>query len=349
MPTHDALDRPQERPRRFGLFFPFILVLLALGGWTLWWFMVAGRVEQETDRAAVSLRQAGYQVAWSGRTVEGWPFRTFVKFSDFKVTAPSGHALAAPRLQAEANTYDLGKWVAVAPDGVTLTRGSKGEVKITGQAIRASASGLQGTPPRIALGLVKPVFAPAPGAEPFPLVSADLVAFEAKPWPNGAAGEGAFLMRVNGGKPRPDGMLDWIGKGQPFAMEWEGKVTALDRFTGTGWPQAARAWAAAGGVVSAVRGTATAGAASLDGSAPRLSVGPDGRLRGSVSMTLKGGPQSLMALGRSEEVDRAGATAAAAATAVAGGLDGVAKVRLDFTDEGAKIGPFRLSGSPAVY
>ncbi|HYE43548.1 MAG TPA: DUF2125 domain-containing protein [Caulobacteraceae bacterium] len=348
MPTQPAVE-PSNRRGRLGLLLPILLVLLALGGWTVWWFVVANRVAEETDRAAADLRRAGYQVAWTDRDVTGWPYRTLVRFQGFKVAAPSGHALAAPRLDVEANTYALDKWVAVAPDGLVLTRGAKGEVRVAGGPIRASLSGLRRSPPNLVVELRKPVFTPAAGAEPFPLASAELVDLYLRPRAGGAVGEGEFLVRVDGGKPRPDGMLDWIGAGEPFSMHWEGRVAALNQFRGASWREAARRWASAGGALSQVRGVARAGNASLDAASQRLWVGLDGRLRGGVAMTLKGGPESLMALGRSQAVDQRGATAAAAATAVAGGLDGTARVRLDFTDEGAKIGPFRLSGSPTIF
>lgn len=345
--TTESSDRPGKRSGRAGLLLPFILVLLALGGWSVWWFMVAQRVEQGVDRSAAELRQAGYQVAWSRRSVEGWPFRTFVRFRDFSIQAPSGHALAAPRLEAEANTYALGRWVAAAPQGVVLTRAEKGRVRITGEAIRASLSGLDQTPPRLVLELRKPVFTALPGADPFPLASAQLIDLHVRP--GAGSGTGDFLFRVEGGAPRPDGMLDWIGSGQPFSTRWEGSATGLARFSGASWTQAARGWSAGGGILTNVRGRAAAGTASAEAASLRLWAGSDGRLRGSVDLTVTGGPESLLAMGRAQAVDPAGAGAAAAATAVAGGLDGTARIRLDFTAEGAKIGPVRLTGSPRIY
>lgn len=341
-------DTPKRHSRR-GLFIPIILVLVAIAAWTVWWFVVANRISTETDRAAADLRRAGYDISWSARNIRGWPYRTLVAFENLKLVAPSGHALAAPQLNVEANTYNLDKWVAVAPEGVTLTRGEKGDVRITGQAIRASASGLRGHPANVVIEFRKPVFTAAEGAEPFPLASAEIVDLYLRPRAGAPDGNGEFLLRVLEGKPRPDGMLDWIGRGQPFSMQWEGRATGLQRFSGGSWQQAARTWATGGGMLTDIRGEAKTGEASLAAQASRLTIGADGRLRGSLDLTLKGGPESLMALGRSQAVDERGATAAAAATAVAGGLDGTARVRLDFTDEGAKIGPFRLSGSPRIY
>src|SRR3569832_1435234 len=115
MTIRSAIDHPEAPPRRrrrglLGLFLPFLLVAVALGGWTWWWFQVAHGVEQGIDKGAGELRQAGYTVSWKSRSVSGWPFRTFVQFEDARVVAPSGHALFAPTLPAEANTYDPTHW-----------------------------------------------------------------------------------------------------------------------------------------------------------------------------------------------------------------------------------------------
>lgn len=71
----------------------------------------------------------------------------------------------------------------------------------------------------IVIELLKPVFVPAASADPFPLASADLVALNLKPQ-EGAPGTGLFLFRIEGGRARQDGMLHWIGGGEPVAMRW---------------------------------------------------------------------------------------------------------------------------------
>lgn len=109
------------------------MVAGVVGGWTWWWFQVAHQVEKGVDWGAADLRAAGYKVSWKTRSVSGWPFRTFVKFEDARIVAPSGHALFAPRFQAEANTYAIDHWIAAAPQGAVFTRADKGTVNITGQ------------------------------------------------------------------------------------------------------------------------------------------------------------------------------------------------------------------------
>jgi hypothetical protein len=324
-----------------------LVVAVVLGGWTWWWFQVAHGIERGVDRSAVDLRSAGYTVQWKHRSVSGWPFRAFLKFRDIRIAAPSGHALFARELQAEANAYDLGHWIADAPRGVIFTRAGKGAVTITGQALRASVTHTDEAPPAIVLELTKPVFVPATGAEPFPLASADLVSLNIRQR-QGARGTGLFLFRVDGGKPRADGMLDWIGNGEPFSTRWEGAITHFDSFVGKGWTGAARNWSRAGGALSELQGRAETGSASVQADAPSLTVGADGRLRGSLNLSVTGGPQSLVAMARANAVDPRAAVAAAA-NGAAGSLNGTARVRLDFTDRGSMLGPVRLAGAPKVW
>ena len=349
MTTHDAIDDRSARRRSslLGLLIPFLILAAALGGWTWWWMTVAQEVETAIDRQASEFRQAGYTVSWKKRSIQGWPFRTFVKFEDFRVGAPSGHAFYAPRLGAEANTYELTRWVASAPEGFTFQRGAKGLVRVKGEGIRASLSHPEAAPPTLVVEMAKVTFTTSEGAEPFPLAGADLVAFNLEA--RRPAGNAAFAFRVEGGRPRPDGMLDWIGGGEPFTTRWEGLLTRFDLFSGEGWEGAARSWARGGGAMTMVKGHAETGSASVQASSAKLTAGTDGRLRGSLDLSVTGGPQSLLAMARAHAIDANGAALAATATSLAGGLTGSAKVRLDFTADGAKLGPARLSDSPQIY
>lgn len=348
-PVEAAAEPPRrKRPGRLGLIVVAAVAALGIGGWTWFWFTVAHEVEKSIDKASVDMTNAGYKVSWASRSVGGWPFRTSVRFDDFRIGAPSGHAFHATRLQAEANAYALDKWVASAPEGFTFLRAEKGAVKVTGKALRASLTNPDAVPPTLVIELREAEFAAAADAEPFPLAAADLVAFnlEARP---GGMGQAAFALRVEGGKPRPQGVIAQIGGGELFSMRWEGLVTRFDAFDGGGWAASARNWSRAGGVLQQVRGRAETGAASVQAYAPQLSAGPDGRLRGSLDLSVVGGPQALLAMAQSRVVDPTGAAVAASATSLAGGLNAPVSVRLDFTAEGSKLGPARLSDSPKVY
>ena len=84
----------------------------------------------------------GWTVAYTGLGTSGWPFRVRLEAGTVAVTAPSGHALAAPQLAAEANAWNPDKWVIAADDGLVIDRAGKGKVAIGGRYIRASVHGL---------------------------------------------------------------------------------------------------------------------------------------------------------------------------------------------------------------
>jgi len=338
----------ERRSSRFGLLFPFALLLVAAVLWTVWWFVVAGQAQGRIDRTAADLRRAGWQVSWSRREVTGWPFRTYVRFRDFRLAAPSGHAVAAPRLGAQAYTYALGKWVLATPEGLTLTRAAKGDVRVEARAIRASVAGLDGSPPRVVVELLDARFAAAPGAEPFPLASAKTMDFHLRPKAD-APGRGEFLFRVVEGEGRETGVLDWVAGGGPFTTQWEGSITAADGFGGSTWASAVRGWSGRGGALTGLRGRFQAGEAVSDAQAARLTVGPDGRLRGTADLTLTGGPAPLIAMGQVQGGNAAGAAAAGAAAAAQNALGGTAKVRLTFEGGRTRVGPLNLAPAPKLY
>ncbi len=342
-------DTPPKRAKRIGLVLPFAIVGVALAIWSVWWFVVAVRIEHETDLAADGLRKAGYTVSWSGRQITGWPFRTYVRFDEFRIAEPDGHKLYAPELGAEAETFALGKWVVVAPKDLIFTRGAKGDLRIYGSAIRASFSDVASMPPRVSVQLLKPTFAPANGAEPFPLASADVIELHLERDPNDAA-VGRLVFGVEGGRARPNGMLDWIAGGAPFSTAWSARLSHMDALKGSSWPEAARNWSTHGGEVLELKAEAKAGDAGVTAQSPRLTLGPDGRLLGEANLELTQGPAALMALGRSGAVEQGPAAAAAAATAVGGVLNGgKAKVKLVFEPGASRLGPVKLAPAPKIF
>ena len=162
----------QPRARYAPLIIPLGLMALVIAVWTAWWFWLAKEVENRVDLAAEGLRAQGWQVDYARPAVSGWPFRVRLETEQLRLTAPTGHEIAAPALTAETNAYRPDRWVMAATDGLVLTRGDKGKVAVSAPVIRASASGLAQPFPNLALEIVEARFTPHPGAEPFPLVSA---------------------------------------------------------------------------------------------------------------------------------------------------------------------------------
>lgn len=341
---------PPKKANRAGIVVPFGLVGIALVAWTVWWFVVAGRVEAETDRSAASLRQSGYQVSWAKRDVTGWPFRSFVKLTDVKIVAPSGYSITAPELGAEAETYALGKWVVAAPKGLTLVRGDKGVLQVSGEAIRASLSGAGGPDPRFVLELRKPVFTPGPGAESFPVGTATLIDFYLEPRAQTPDHQSRFLMRVLDAQPPAGSTLDRVAHGASVSAEWQGVLTRTDAMHGHTWAEGARNWAEAGGAIIDSKAHVTAGKAIADASSSRLSLAADGRLAGPVEVDMQQGPAAMLALIGAGKVDPTAAAAASAETAFDSLLNGgKSHVSVRFDGEGAYIGDLRLAPAPRVF
>src|SRR4030095_10277381 len=109
-------DLPSTRkPGRLGLYAPFVLLLIAIVVWSGFWFWARGEARTRMDAAAADLRKAGDAVRWKDRTLGGYPFRMDVTLTEFSARDPSGWALQAPKLEAEAFMHAPGHWMLAAP------------------------------------------------------------------------------------------------------------------------------------------------------------------------------------------------------------------------------------------
>src|SRR5690606_34641898 len=215
-----------------------------------------------------------------------------------RLTAPTGHEIAAPQLAAEANAYRPDRWVIVAGDGLVLTRGDKGKVAIDAPAIRASASGLTRPFPNLALEIVEPVFTAHPGAEPFPLERAERVELYLRagrgPQTEGDAIQTALpasdrnvdiLFRLIDATGRRDGPIDYMSRGGLFTLQAEATV---ENFRGLSGPDATTllaAWTASGGRFVNVRGEMRAGDSAARLESDALNADEDGRLTGTLRLS----------------------------------------------------------------
>src|SRR5205814_1481911 len=99
------------KPRRLGLYLPFAALALAIALWSAFWVIASGQIAVRLDHAKAGLADAGYRLSWKDRRIGGYPFRMDVTLTEVAVREPSGWALAAPRLEAEAPAYALGQWL----------------------------------------------------------------------------------------------------------------------------------------------------------------------------------------------------------------------------------------------
>jgi hypothetical protein len=218
-----------RKPRRLGLYLPFALLLIAAVAWTVFWLWARGEVQKRLDASVADLGRAGYQVSWKARSIGGYPFRMDVTLREASVREPSGWGLDAPELAGEAFLYAPKHWVIAAPQGLTFVRPKGGPVAVSGKLLRASLNGLDQRPPSVSFQGQGLTFAPAAGAEPFALQSADLVEFHLRRGPDD---EGGVFLKLDNGKARLSGLFGQIAGDKPISIAWNSTLSKISTFVG---------------------------------------------------------------------------------------------------------------------
>ena len=332
----------RKPPSRWWLFGPYIVVIIAALVWTGVWFWVRGQVVARLDAASHPV--AGHaSLTWTHRAISGDPFRIAVVLDGVKASEPSGWAVSAPQLRAEAYAYAPKHWIAYAPHGIVLTRPAAGDVAITGQALRATAS-FDKT--EFAVEGRKLAFAPKLGAKSFPLIAADMIDAHSRQI-DGDKTE--FLVQMQGVTLSPAPLLGRLAVGQPMSSAWHGTLSKASSLAGRDWPDAAKAWASAGGVIDIMAGDLDVGAVKLNASGGQLSVGPDGRLQGGVSLALGQLPAAVSAFGDAGALEPVAAHNAAVVAQASTAGDPNAKATLNFQAGATTFGPVSIGPAPRVY
>ncbi|HYC75136.1 DUF2125 domain-containing protein [Brevundimonas sp.] len=340
------------RHSRRGLVIPFAIFGLLLAVWTGWWFWLADQVETRLAVQTESLSEAGWQVAHEPVSVTGWPFRVRVAFPAANVVAPSGHGVAASELVAEANAWNPGHWMLIAPDGLVLTRPGKGQMAVEGEALRLSVSHLRDRFPDLRVELVQPTFTPVAGAEPFPLASAERVELYTRPHltdGQAATDEMDVLFRLTEGRGRAGGPVEGATRQGRLSAEVELTIEQASRLRGVDSAGVFANWTAGGGRFTAVKGRLQAGESSARIASEALRARADGRLEGRISLTAERPGEAIAGLAgsRSGAVNRVGAAGAAAAAGVQG--DRPVDLVLLFRDGRTWLGPFALAPAPRLF
>lgn len=342
---------PSRHSRR-GLIWPFAIVGVLLAAWTGWWFYLAHQIETRLAAQVEVLRGDGWRIEHEAVSVTGWPFRTRVALPEAAIVAPSGHGVSAPELLAEANAWNPGHWVIIAPDGLTLTRAGKGRIAVEGRALRVSVSHLRARFPDLRAELVQPVFTPAAGAEPFPIASAERIELYARPHlTDGAAttDEMDVLFRLIDARGRPGGPVEGATRQGRLSVEVEATIEQASRLRGLDSAGVFANWTAANGRFTAVRGRLQAGESSARIASEALSAREDGRLEGQLALTAERPGEAMAGLAgsRSGAVNRVAAAGAAAAAGAQG--DRPMDLVLRFRDGRTWLGPFALAPAPRLF
>jgi hypothetical protein len=344
MSVHD--HAPPRKHRRIGLWAPFVLLLILALAWSGVWLWAKGEAQRRMDAGVEQLTAAGYRIAWQERSIGGYPFRMTLNLKGAQVREPSGWALTAPRVEAEAYVFSPTNWIIAAPQGLTFVRPLGGPVQVNGRMIRMSLSRLTQTPPSVSFQGLDLTFQPAQGAQPFALSAAQKVEFHLRAGPDD---QGGVYARVDKGKARLSGLFARIAGDRPIDMSWNSTLSHMSAFRGEDWPSAVRNWVAAGGRMSVRDGGITAGEALIAATGGTLGVGRDGRLQGVLEVTLRQAPRALGAMGETGVIPPERASAAAAVAAARQGTSDAARATLNFQAGMTTLGPIAIGPAPKVY
>lgn len=342
MPDNDA----PRKHRRLGLWLPFGFVLIAAVAWSALWVYARSQAASRMDAAVAALKTAGYEISWRERAITGYPFRLSVTLTEPRLREPSGWGLDAPRLEAEAFLYAPTHWIMAAPDGLTFTRPTAGPVTMTGKAIRASLFDLSKTPPSFDFQGDNLTFTPQPGAQPFGLTGAKRVEAHLRAGPDD---KGLVTFEVEQGKAQLSGLFARIAGEKPVSILWESELSMMSALKGPDWPTAVRAWSNAGGQITVRKAGVTAGEALVGAKGGTLTVGSDGRLRGSLDVNLRQAPEALTAMGQTGVITPEAALAAAAVAAARSSGDDAARATLTFEAGQTTLGPVAIGPAPRAY
>ena len=336
---------PPRKPRRLGLYAPFALLLILVAAWSLGWAWLRGEVLRRLDEARDAPGAAAIRIDWTRRAISGFPFRLDLDLADARFSEGSGWAITAPRLNAEAFVFAPSHWVAVAPAGVVFRRRGDRPVIIKAKVLRASLSGLGERPPRLSIEGLGLTFATARGAAPYLITAAEGLHLHTRAGPGG---QGAVYIEVDRARARLAGLVGRIAAGQPITFMGDGIYSHADVLAGRDWPAAVRAWSGAGGAMGIRRLRLEAGRAFVDARAGSLSVGGDGRLRGSLGVSVRQAPRTLAAM--SDWGALPPESAREAESVVGARASGpLVNLTLDFQAGRTTLGPAAIGPAPRIY
>jgi hypothetical protein len=344
--TLPDLPAARKPPNRWWLYGPYLALALAALAWSGAWVWLRGQVAVRLDAMAAHAAVGGPSVGWDHVRVGGYPFRIEVVVDGARASTPSGWGGAAPQIRAESYAYDLKHWIAYAPKGIVLNRPGAGPVAVTGQALRASLALEEPGRTRVSLEGLKLAFAPTAGAKPFALLVADHLDAHTRPaGPN----QVEFLVQLQGARFAPTTLIGRIAGAAPVSSAWHGTLSKAAALEGRDWPDMARTWAAAGGVITVMGGELDAGPVRLDVSGGALSVGPDGKLNGRLTFGLARAPQNLAAFGQAGALDPMIARGAGEIAQARATVSPTAKADLTFQAGVTTFGPLAIGPAPRVF
>jgi hypothetical protein len=110
----------------YGRLIVVAVLVLILGGYSAFWFVVAGRIENGIGEWAESLRPHNVDLSWRAIRVGGFPLAFRAELRDALLRDPAlaqPAEIRVPRLSAAAHPWNFRAWRLAAPDGLTAALG----------------------------------------------------------------------------------------------------------------------------------------------------------------------------------------------------------------------------------
>src|SRR4051812_6642525 len=130
---------------RFGRLIVVAVLVVVLGGYSAFWFIVAGQIENGIGEWAESLRPHNVDLSWRTIRVGGFPLSFRAEAQEVRLHDPAlaePAEIRIPHLSAAAHPWNFRVWQLAAPEGLTATLGpsEKTVARLTAREATGSVS-----------------------------------------------------------------------------------------------------------------------------------------------------------------------------------------------------------------
>jgi hypothetical protein len=300
-----AMTLPTDTPRRrplWPLFLVPILLLIAAGAWSAFWFYAVSQAEVKADAWRAQEARSGRSYDCTKQSAGGFPFRLEVRCDGARVTLTSQTAGAAQpvtinlgEILAVAQIYDPKLLIAEFRAPATISESQNASaMQVNWTTARASVVGLPAIPQRASIVFDDVAIERANNSAQVPLARAKHVEL------HGRLAEGSTptdpviesVLRIEAGSVQDIHPL----LARPFAADIQAKLSGLKDLAPKPWPQRLRELQANGGHVEIVQSRIQQDDL-IAVAAGTLELNAQGRIDGELQMTVAGLEKVIPALG----------------------------------------------------
>jgi hypothetical protein len=251
------------RQSRFWLFAPFVLLAVAMAGWTTAWLLIRDQTSRVLNAWLADESARGRQWACPGRSVGGFPFRIEVSCASISLQRPGSRLMLGP-VTAVAQVYSPRHIIAHAAGPLRASDGQlgvQGTWRLLEASIRTTPEGLQ----RASFAADGPAFR-LTGMTPGDLnLSAQRLEAHVRPHPTRSA-EGAYDWSLRAAKLALPGLDVLVGGGtEPTDLDIDLTVTQGRDLAARPLAEELERWRLAGGRVEIARLALAKGPGRIEG------------------------------------------------------------------------------------